>query len=287
MKKLCLVAVVVMSCSMMERILIASPSPVLINLDAKTSDVTPTVLLLEGGYTYNVTPVGKGTIVGGTTAIYDAWNAWGKVNLANKQGWLNKYNYAYGSVYQLVYDGIQYTTAAEALTNALSSSFTLFSDTSVGFFIDDHPLTDNLEGMSLLIEASTIEVSLDIKPTSCPNPVNTKKKGVLPVAVLGTDVFDVTTIDPASIRLQGVAPLRYSYEDVTTPVTDGDDCECTTEGPDGVRDLTLKFDSKAIVAALGQVNDGEVLSIKLTGTLKEAFGGSNIEGDDCVVIKAK
>jgi len=37
----------------------------------------------------------------------------------------------------------------------------------------------------------TIEVPVDIKPTSCPNPLNVKSRGVLPVAILGTADFDV------------------------------------------------------------------------------------------------
>ena len=63
-----------------------------------------------------------------------------------------------------------------------------------------------------------IEVPVDIKPQSCPNPLNVGKKGVLPVAVLGNDDFDVTDIDPSSVRLAGVPPLRSSLEDVATPL---------------------------------------------------------------------
>lgn len=68
-----------------------------------------------------------------------------------------------------------------------------------------------------------LKVDVDIKPGSCPNPLNLKSKGVLPVAVLGTEEFDVTTIDPLSILLsreeveEGVAPIRSDYEDVATP----------------------------------------------------------------------
>ena len=54
-----------------------------------------------------------------------------------------------------------------------------------------------------------IEVPVDIKPTSCPNPLNPKSNGVVPVAILGTADFDVSQIDPASILLEGVAPLRW------------------------------------------------------------------------------
>ncbi|NIM97214.1 MAG: hypothetical protein GTO24_03725 [candidate division Zixibacteria bacterium] len=128
-------------------------------------------------------------------------------------------------------------------------------------------------------------VNIDIKPGSCPNPLNTKSKGVLPVAILGTDAFDVADIDVASIRLQGVAPIRSSIEDVSTPVSDDlDDCDCTTDGPDGFDDLTLKFWTQEIVAALGPVNDGDEIVLTLTGSLLD---GTPIEGQDCVLILKK
>lgn len=137
-----------------------------------------------------------------------------------------------------------------------------------------------------------IEVSVDIKPTSCPNPLNVDGKGVLPVAILGTADFDVTQVDPASVRLVGVTPLRWSLEDVATPYgdqfSDPPGCmECTTEGADGYMDLTLKFDTQEIVAALGPVNDGDCLLLVLTGNLKEEFGGTPISGADVVRIIKK
>ena len=132
---------------------------------------------------------------------------------------------------------------------------------------------------------AVISVEIDIKPQSCPNPLNVKSKGVLTVAILGTEVFDVTTIDAGTITLVGVSPLRYSLEDVATPVSDGEDeCECTTEGPDGYLDLTLKFKIQEIAAALGEVNDSDILSLTLTGLLLD---GTAIEGADCVVIIKK
>ena len=125
-----------------------------------------------------------------------------------------------------------------------------------------------------------IEVLVDVKPMSWPNPLNVKAKGVLPVAILGTEDFDVTQIDPASVRLEGVAPLRWALEDVGTA---GD----PLAGPDGFTDLSLKFKTQEIVAALGDVNDGDVMVLHLTGNLKEEFGGMAIAGEDVVIIIKK
>ena len=130
-----------------------------------------------------------------------------------------------------------------------------------------------------------LTVIVDIKPGSCPNPLNVKDKGVLPVAILGSEDFDVFNIDPASIRLEGVAPIRSNWEDVAAPAPDtGDVCECTTKGSDGYIDFTLKFDTQEIVEELGELNDGDVLPLILTGV---DIDGTPIEGSDCVVIIQK
>lgn len=128
-------------------------------------------------------------------------------------------------------------------------------------------------------------VAIDIKPQSCPNPLNLKSRGVLPVAVLGSEYFDVNNIDVASIRLADIAPIRSSFEDVATPVADGNECECTAEGPDGYTDLTLKFKTQEIVEKLinapGKLLGGQTLSLTLTGALSD---GTLIEGTDCVLL---
>ena len=135
-----------------------------------------------------------------------------------------------------------------------------------------------------IAEVEVCEIGVDIKPQSCPNPINVKGKGVLPVAILGTEEFDVTTVDPASVQLEGVAPLRWSLEDVATPYEGNFNGYCHDLGPDGYLDLALKFDTQELVAALGGVVDGEVLVLHLTGNLKEEFGGTPIRGEDVVVI---
>lgn len=134
-----------------------------------------------------------------------------------------------------------------------------------------------------------IAVNFDAHPTSCPNPLNVGSKGVFPGAILGSSSVDVTKIDPASVKLNGVPALRWAYEDVATPfVGPLVDCKsCTTLGADGNLDLTLKWDTQALVAALGAVSDGDCIKVKLTGNLKPEFGGTPIAGADVVRIIKK
>ena len=160
-------------------------------------------------------------------------------------------------------------------------------------------------------EPEFLPVALDIKPGSCPNPLNLRPyrdgaptlavdelsdavpsakpdpgvrppRGVLPVAILGTAEFDPTMIDWTTVTLQGVSPIRHSFEDVAAPVpADAVQCQCTAAGPDGYTDMTLKFYRDEIIAALGQVYAGETVALTLTGNLLD---GTPIEGTDCVHI---
>ena len=140
------------------------------------------------------------------------------------------------------------------------------------------------------IEVVIIPVSVDIKPGSCPNPLNLKSKGVLPVAVLGTEDLDITTIDPTTIRLSRegvegeVRPIRSDHEDVATPF-EGELCDCHELNGDGYPDLTLKFKTQELVETLGLGEvAGETIPLTLTGELMESEGGTPIKGEDCVLV---
>lgn len=138
-----------------------------------------------------------------------------------------------------------------------------------------------------LFPPSALVLSIDIKPQSCPNPLNAGAKGLLPVAILGTAGFDVTKIDPSSVKLQRVSPLRSVVEDLSTPFsgTHGNANSCTTAGPDGFADLVVFFDNQAVSAALGNIKSGDVLVLTVTGNLRPQFGGTPVTGQDVVVIK--
>lgn len=132
-----------------------------------------------------------------------------------------------------------------------------------------------------------VEAQFDVHPTSCPNPINLNRGGVVPVAIVGTDDFDVSLIDPSTVTLEGVSPDRSSLEDVVAPYTGGisdpaDQNDCTTEGPDGITDLALKFDARDLAAALGAVSEGDVVVVTIEGELTD---GSPFQGQDVVWIR--
>jgi hypothetical protein len=123
-------------------------------------------------------------------------------------------------------------------------------------------------------------VGVDVKPGSCENPFNVKTRGVLPVAILGSETFDVTRIDPATVLLAGVPATHWSFEDVSS----GMDCSV---GGDGYPDLILKFDAEALIAEIGEVTDGEMVTLKLVGYLAPDLGGTPVIGFDVVMMQVK
>jgi len=113
----------------------------------------------------------------------------------------------------------------------------------------------------------TVPITIDVKPGSHINPINLGSRGTTPVALLGTEVFDVTTVDVTTVRFAG-APIRtkpngtlhYSYEDVNG---------------DGILDLMMHFSTQALML------DSDSTEATLTGT-----GGQDrcISGTDTIVI---
>jgi hypothetical protein len=152
-------------------------------------------------------------------------------------------------------------------------------------------------------------VPVDIKPRVCPNRLNVDRHGVLHVAILGTPNLDVKTIDPKTVTLGGVAvlsdqqdPLKirkkmrvvasklchqgWTLSDVGTPyepfLGKTDRHQCNDLGPDGHLDIVFKFDTHAIAASLGNVEDHEVITLQLRGQL---LNGTEISGEDVVIIR--
>ena len=115
---------------------------------------------------------------------------------------------------------------------------------------------------------------IDIKPGSDPNSINLGEQGLLPVAILGTENFDVSTVSPATINIGGFslatrgsakAPkLAYSYEDVNG---------------DGYMDLMAFFDVPTLVSA-GILTE-TTTALTLTGS---TFDNVPIQGTDSVRI---
>jgi Domain of unknown function DUF11 len=194
-----------------------------------------------------------------------------------------------GPLIELVVKVNQNAVPGSTIMNYCTVTYTICGEPGETNVEDDEGGGEGEESGTPILEM--IRVYLDIKPGSCLNPVNLISRGLLPVAVLGTEDFDVVTIDPLSIQLsregsEGVVnPIRSGCEDVATPF-EGELCDCHDLNGDGYMDLTLKFVTQELVSclALEEVAE-ETIPLILTGNLKEEVGGIPITGEDCVWIK--
>ena len=117
--------------------------------------------------------------------------------------------------------------------------------------------------------AGIIPVNIDIKPGSFPNAINLGSHGLIPVAILSSEDFDATTVNPETVRLAGqnVAvrgkgnKLMAHEEDVNG---------------DGKVDLVVQLETQNFTPESFQ--DGEAV---LTGV---TYSGRSIEGSDELTI---
>ncbi|UCD29721.1 MAG: hypothetical protein JSV03_04350 [Planctomycetota bacterium] len=132
----------------------------------------------------------------------------------------------------------------------------------------------------------SVILPLDIKPGGCPNPLNrnVENKARLPMAILGTELLDVSEIEVDSISIAGtVFPVKSpSIEDVGTPF-DGEECECHELEGDDIDDLVLHFSKREVMLALGlnEMEPGAIVPITVEGSLQN---GISLTATDCVKL---
>ena len=156
----------------------------------------------------------------------------------------------------------------ELLVNSFASNQVLRYDGTTGAFLNafvPHG-SGGLFGPTELVFHARLgstpaeEVLIDIKPGSSPNTINPKSQVVIAVAILSTETFDATTVNPESIRFgpQGAQEAHRHIEDVNH---------------DGKPDLLLHFSTQATGIQCGHT------AAALTG---ETFAGAPIRGSAAI-----
>ncbi len=113
------------------------------------------------------------------------------------------------------------------------------------------------------------EISIDIKPGSYPNAINLGSNGVIPVAILSTEDFTATTIDPDTVSLagSGVAVRGKGNKSLATQ---------EDVNGDGLMDLVVKVETENLDPGTFQ-NGLAILQVIVDGTVI-------YEGSDEIII---
>jgi N-acetylneuraminic acid mutarotase len=140
---------------------------------------------------------------------------------------------------------------------------------------DANGLTGALQAYTTAQAVQSVEI--DVKPGSDSNPINLASNGVIPVALFGSEAFDVLQVDVSTVVFAGASAAHWAFEDV-----DGD----------GYLDLILHFRTQEtnLLAVyeqllLDDLADGELDSstqqaqVSLTG---QTVDGAFFEGFDTV-----
>jgi hypothetical protein len=90
---------------------------------------------------------------------------------------------------------------------------------SIAGSIDVTVTKHNYRPYEATIQVGGLEVLIDIKPGRYPNIINLKSKRKVPVAILTTDDFDASDVEPETVDFAGDSPIRWRVEDVDN---DGD-----------------------------------------------------------------
>jgi hypothetical protein len=150
---------------------------------------------------------------------------------------------------------------------------------------------DNVSECIQLIDVVKVVASGDIFPGQCPNLYSQTGDLLVPMAVLGSDTFDVTQIVQSTIKLWGiecsagpVGPDSFELADVATPFFGGTQCDCHDLNGDGKLDLIVKFKRAQMNTRLGLGNypTGTVLRLTLNGRLTS---GCEFIAEDCIVLQ--
>ena len=120
---------------------------------------------------------------------------------------------------------------------------------------------------ALVLYTPATQVGIDIKPGEYPNTINLGSNGVVPVAILSSESFDATQVDPLTVTLAGA---HVALRGKGTPMVAIKDVNS-----DGLLDLVVHVETEALELS---PDDTEAV------LLGQTFGGLYITGTDSVRI---
>lgn len=170
-----------------------------------------------------------------------------------------------------IYDGTEYTTIdVPSVYYNYAQGISGLGDI-VGYYQDSsgiHGFIATAEEGDPTWPSGTLDVTIDIKPGSDTNSINLSSAGVIPVAILSSDTFDATMVDPNTVTLAGASVMVVGKSDRYL-------CSEEDINEDGLIDLVCK-----VYTAFFMIETGETMAVLEA----ETYDGTQIRGEDSISI---
>ena len=127
---------------------------------------------------------------------------------------------------------------------------------------------DTSAQVSQICPVSCIQAGIDVKPGSYPNSINLGSRGVIPVAILSSNYFDATQVDPSTVELSGAGVAIKGKGNILAHQED--------VNGDGLIDLVVQVETENLNPA--ELQTGKACLIGKT------YAGDSIAGSDEIVI---
>jgi streptogramin lyase len=166
--------------------------------------------------------------------------------------------------------GIAIENSGNILVTDFTSNAIIRVDQSTGnqtIVASGIPALANPWGIAVVPAPAILAVAIDIKPGSSPNTINLGSNGVVPVAILSSETFDATAVNPTSVALAGASVRLRGNGTTMSSLHDVND--------DGRLDLIVQINTTAL-----QLTDGDTLATLTAQT----FEGKLITGSDSVRV---
>lgn len=111
----------------------------------------------------------------------------------------------------------------------------------------------------------TIAVEIDVRPGTHLNPINPMSRGVIPVVVLGSDIFDIADVDAATL----------AFGPAAAPLAHGSGPHIKDANHDGIKDMLVHFLTAEAGIAFGDTE---------TCVTGELLDGTPFEGCDTIRV---
>lgn len=168
------------------------------------------------------------------------------------------------------------STSDQSLPITATRQVCAAGDYSVGLQVTDKDGGVGQDNVTVSVAYVAVEIVIEPGPEG-PNPINLKRGGVVPVAILSSPTVDATTLDPATLQLgDGTdpdTPVAMRGNGYQTAIEDVDG--------DGLLDRIAMFRIPDLVA--GNDLDENTTSLVLRGFQED--GCVNVRGEDDVTIR--